>query len=756
MDSTLFTPQNNHQRCRPFFNSTTVADKYPTLSETHLHLVNLTPICSEKTVLRTVDVNDELLGENENSSKEMARRVAFDTASSNCLLPSIDISSSMDSLAERVMNILNKTHTDKKSEASIASRLYTLTEEQTDLSNSLTKTDRQRTESVQSPTCTSYRAASPISLSGDDLNVANESNSNSNNQIIEKQEPVQHVSRDPCSMLREVDQVLHKLKLLKQKSANVSGENEPFQSDSMETVKQIISPDSIDSVDCVSGDSCPVNESRFPEPSGYLTDKSSLTEYYLPKSELCIPHFDETFQSHVFRVPRSAQNCASLETSSPSSSSEISFKMSSKEYKFFKMVEKHKNDLHRFQTELEKFENDYISRQKGRAPDHKKRRSTKPKRSIKKDCTLSSDPVVAQSSGMTPKSGSSCRQTNLDYCYQANSGSATSLVSSRLQEPTSNRYGNGETHQHNKHTLHEVNTVRCSNQVCLQSNSIQNALERDTVNTDQVYSQNREQMANFNYEQRLCSEVNNISLHDDYCSQMNAFNFYDNLDENNIQMFGTPKWTMDRSMQTSMIADKQPSDSKFISQQKSHGPVSWFVPLDSPKSSTENKVEPFIQHGYNYDLQEAFDKKCYHFQLKSLMRVRRIKDNANLRVNTADQRRRLMAESYVLKQKIDDQQRNIEHRPQIKKWTPKDDSLNCAAQQLPVINRRVFTHKQMRAQTEKVYSRLPEVKAQKINVKKEDEAKRRRLMADIFKTRLKENAVRGKLNWPITGQAVCT
>ena len=137
------------------------------------------------------------------------------------------------------------------------------------------------------------------------------------------------------------------------------------------------------------------------------------------------------------------------------------------------------------------------------------------------------------------------------------------------------------------------------------------------------------------------------------------------------------------------------------------------------------------------------------------MRIRRIKDNIELRVKTAEQRREEITQTYLMKEKLENEQKckcSNKSPKQAKRTSSSKD--NNIPRPLSFTTRNVFTHREMRAQTEKVYSKLPEVKAQKVNVKREDDAKRRRMMANIFKQRLKENAIRGKLNWPITSQAI--
>lgn len=198
-----------------------------------------------------------------------------------------------------------------------------------------------------------------------------------------------------------------------------------------------------------------------------------------------------------------------------------------------------------------------------------------------------------------------------------------------------------------------------------------------------------------------------------------------------------------KSVQTSIIVDKK-SEMKKVRK-----PTSWFVDLQDlsqPRQPTPVRKT---------DLQDAFDLNCHQIKLRSSMRIQKIKDNAELRMKTAEQRRDEIAQTFFMKSKIQTDQRNnkvLKGNLKTRKCDP--DHNGDYPRPLSFTTRNVFTHREMRAQTEKIYRKLPEVRAQRVNVKREDDAKRRRMMANIFKQRLKENAIRGKLNWPITSQAI--
>lgn len=216
---------------------------------------------------------------------------------------------------------------------------------------------------------------------------------------------------------------------------------------------------------------------------------------------------------------------------------------------------------------------------------------------------------------------------------------------------------------------------------------------------------------------------------------------------------------INKSVQTSILIENSINESQpkqTLSEIKK--PTSWFFDLSQQNTNkTSNSFKSFNSKGKlsTPNLQDAFDRNCNKIKLRSSMRIRRIKDNIELRVKTAEQRREEITQTYLMKEKLENEQKckcaNKSPKQAKRTSSSKDNNI---PRPLSFTTRNVFTHREMRAQTEKVYSKLPEVKAQKVNVKREDDAKRRRMMANIFKQRLKENAIRGKLNWPITSQAI--
>ena len=236
---------------------------------------------------------------------------------------------------------------------------------------------------------------------------------------------------------------------------------------------------------------------------------------------------------------------------------------------------------------------------------------------------------------------------------------------------------------------------------------------------------------------------------------------------------------VNRSVQTSIMIDNTPrptptppnnssslfSGKSFFEPKKndsldSRRPIVYFLPLDSVPTKSPPRKDNRLRHSLiqvpvkslalpvpELTIQEAFKQKCSGFRQRSAARVGRIRASAERRIETADQRRTAIAQSYA--------QQNEQRQRQAPLVKP------TVIRTIPFVGSKKFdrhasglTHREMRAQTEKIYKRLPEVKAADKWAKKEDEARRRRVMADIFKQRLKENAIRGKLNWPITTLAI--
>lgn len=173
-------------------------------------------------------------------------------------------------------------------------------------------------------------------------------------------------------------------------------------------------------------------------------------------------------------------------------------------------------------------------------------------------------------------------------------------------------------------------------------------------------------------------------------------------------------------------------------------------------------IQPVAAH----TLQEAFARNCNKFKVRSEMRARRIKDNVQLRTKTASTRQEEIIQIYMQEKRISSAKQDDDSRLQQTnghntygkhnkgKQFRAGDQENQLPRPLPLTSRRVVPEKEMRGRTQKVYQKLPEYKAKLATAKREEEARRRRMMLNIFKQRLKENAIQGRLNWPITGQAI--
>ncbi|KAK2716537.1 uncharacterized protein LOC136039416 isoform X2 [Artemia franciscana] len=64
----------------------------------------------------------------------------------------------------------------------------------------------------------------------------------------------------------------------------------------------------------------------------------------------------------------------------------------------------------------------------------------------------------------------------------------------------------------------------------------------------------------------------------------------------------------------------------------------------------------------------------------------------------------------------------------------------------PIGSQRMFTHKEMREQTEKMFRRLPEAQKRALEKAREDAARANRLMVQLYQKRLQERALKGRIN----------
>lgn len=85
---------------------------------------------------------------------------------------------------------------------------------------------------------------------------------------------------------------------------------------------------------------------------------------------------------------------------------------------------------------------------------------------------------------------------------------------------------------------------------------------------------------------------------------------------------------------------------------------------------------------------------------------------------------------------------------------------SCCSQDSPCTNdnidsiandlTHIFTHSQMRRQTERMYSNLPEVKEQQAKAKIEQKKRAAHILRQIYTSKVKEQTLRGKTDFPIT------
>ncbi|OTF82300.1 hypothetical protein BLA29_004278 [Euroglyphus maynei] len=191
---------------------------------------------------------------------------------------------------------------------------------------------------------------------------------------------------------------------------------------------------------------------------------------------------------------------------------------------------------------------------------------------------------------------------------------------------------------------------------------------------------------------------------------------------------------VDKSVQTSFNANVEQT-----SNDSNHRSLSWFLHF------VDDDEHYRIFDAQSFNLSEIFEQKQGRFIHRSLMRSLRIKDNCRLRIETTDQRKDEIVQVFLLTKRCHENDERSKRK----------SATSGNSRPLSPITRRVFTHQQMRKQTEKLYRKLPESKNRRNDGgRRQDEAKKRRMMAEIFKQKLKDNAVRGRLNWPITSQAI--
>lgn len=173
--------------------------------------------------------------------------------------------------------------------------------------------------------------------------------------------------------------------------------------------------------------------------------------------------------------------------------------------------------------------------------------------------------------------------------------------------------------------------------------------------------------------------------------------------------------------------------------------VAWFYPLASTKRNDQMEETWKTPSGMRdrFNLQKAFETRCPVLMQRSQKRCEYINTKAMIRKISAERR---LAETFGVR-------RSTVTRPVTPDvWgeTPKCSCYDGVPPAQKTVVKRVFTHKEMRTQTERIYTKLPEVK-EKIQQKKTEDFKRmHRIMRHVFTNRIKEETLRGRLHFPIT------
>lgn len=156
-------------------------------------------------------------------------------------------------------------------------------------------------------------------------------------------------------------------------------------------------------------------------------------------------------------------------------------------------------------------------------------------------------------------------------------------------------------------------------------------------------------------------------------------------------------------------------------------PASWFIGINGCVASKS--------------LQQAFDEKCADLKAKSMKRSELIRGRGEVR---------RMAHEALIEDR-DGQQgwayRLLQHEPRpLTRTIPTPRSV-------PV--RRVFTHREMRSQTERIYRNLPEVRQREKDARKEVLKQTHDIMKHVFTNKVQRENLKGRVHFPITQNFVC-
>ena len=166
------------------------------------------------------------------------------------------------------------------------------------------------------------------------------------------------------------------------------------------------------------------------------------------------------------------------------------------------------------------------------------------------------------------------------------------------------------------------------------------------------------------------------------------------------------------------------------SKKESNEPVAWMVTF--PKSRYDKNLDED-----SLNIQRIFQQKCSKLIERSQKRCEYINTKAMLRKVSAE--RKLADDQYAARiQSSVLRNKSPESKP-YHPFRPNEVKV-----------KRVFTHREMRHQTEKRYTKLPEVK-QKIEQKKTEDFRRlHRIMKDVFTEKVKRETLKGRMHFPIT------
>lgn len=159
--------------------------------------------------------------------------------------------------------------------------------------------------------------------------------------------------------------------------------------------------------------------------------------------------------------------------------------------------------------------------------------------------------------------------------------------------------------------------------------------------------------------------------------------------------------------------------------------VSWVVPLlpsaGSQKGSTPAEIADRLYQLKNFSLQAAFAEKCKHVIRHSQDRLSRV---ALLAKRRSKRQAIFPAVSHELKP--------VTHRRT-------HSSRSEGAPQ----SKTVFTHREMRQQTEKVYQKLPEIIEHKEKLTREQQYRINRLAVQIYSKAIQRHALKGHVSFAI-------